>query len=227
MPTQLGERVQRKDLREGLGLAAVQVGRVIIDAEQRRRLESIHAKRRAGGGVIPDLQWIVDIERAHILEIFERAALQVNELNSFASAPGRRHREPGDAGIREPYFGRWRRGCRGGRSRSSSTWPPVAGCAIGRKDCLTSPQRRVFALWLVQRPHGGEDPQRLRIEGVTAAVRDAVVVNGRIRGVAFPIGEALAGVKVSLAKPQPPWVARELALKSVLLPRTALQLRTR
>jgi len=34
------------------------------------------------------------------------------------------------------------------------------------------------------------------------------------------------GSNLSLAKPQPPWLTRELVLKSVLLPRTALQFRS-
>src|SRR5919109_3052489 len=37
-------------------------------------------------------------------------------------------------------------------------------------------------------------------------------------------GGSIPGAALSLAKPQPPWVAREFALKSVLLPRMALQL---
>ena len=65
--------MQRKDLLEGLGLAAVQVRRVIVDAEQRRHVEPIHPKRQAGGGVVADLQRIGDIERPHILEIFDGA----------------------------------------------------------------------------------------------------------------------------------------------------------
>ncbi|PYS38452.1 MAG: hypothetical protein DMG14_17555 [Acidobacteria bacterium] len=43
-------------------------------------------------------------------------------------------------------------------------------------------------------------------------------------GVAVPIVKHCPGAKISLAKPQPPCVARELLLNSVLLPRTALQL---
>ena len=43
-------------------------------------------------------------------------------------------------------------------------------------------------------------------------------------GVVLPLAKHCPGSKSSLAKPQPPWVARELALKSVLLPRMALQL---
>src|SRR5262245_3115972 len=46
----------------------------------------------------------------------------------------------------------------------------------------------------------------------------------RFGGVMFPIAKHCPGAVISLANPQPPWVARELALKSVLLPRTALQL---
>ena len=37
--------VQRKNLLEGLGLAAMQVGRVIVDTEQRRHVEPIDPKR--------------------------------------------------------------------------------------------------------------------------------------------------------------------------------------
>ena len=33
----------------------------------------------------------------------------------------------------------------------------------------------------MQRPHGGKDPQGLRVEGVTATLRDAVVVDGWVR----------------------------------------------
>src|SRR5215510_8630380 len=43
-------------------------------------------------------------------------------------------------------------------------------------------------------------------------------------GVMFPIAKHCPGAVISLAKPQPPWVTRELLLKSVLLPRIALQL---
>src|SRR2546427_5079560 len=45
-----------------------------------------------------------------------------------------------------------------------------------------------------------------------------------LAGVAAPWAKHCPGAKLSLAKPQPPWVARELLLKSVLLPRMALQL---
>src|SRR5215510_1697332 len=43
-------------------------------------------------------------------------------------------------------------------------------------------------------------------------------------GVAAPNVKHCPGAVISLAKPQPPWTPRELALKSVLLPRMALQL---
>src|SRR5215471_3644272 len=46
----------------------------------------------------------------------------------------------------------------------------------------------------------------------------------RFAGVMFPIEKHCPGAVISLAKPQPPWVTRELLLKSVLLPRMALQL---
>ena len=82
--------MQPEDILEGLGLAAVQVRCVIINAEQRRRVEPIPPKRRAGGGVVADLYGIGDIERPHILEIFDgergEGSVQVNEKNSFAGA---------------------------------------------------------------------------------------------------------------------------------------------
>src|SRR5882724_4618947 len=42
--------------------------------------------------------------------------------------------------------------------------------------------------------------------------------------VVAPLAKHCPGSKSSLAKPQPPWTPRELLLKSVLLPRMALQL---
>ena len=65
------QAVQCEDLLQGLGLATVQVRRVVVDTEQRRHVEAIHPKRRAGGGVVADLQRIVDIERPHLLEVFD------------------------------------------------------------------------------------------------------------------------------------------------------------
>src|SRR5215831_9700363 len=46
----------------------------------------------------------------------------------------------------------------------------------------------------------------------------------RFAGVVPPRAKHCPGADASLAKPQPPWVTRELLLKSVLLPRMALQL---
>src|SRR5215471_21798126 len=42
-------------------------------------------------------------------------------------------------------------------------------------------------------------------------------------GMLFTLLKHCPGSKLSLAKPQPPWLTRELVLKSVLLPRTVLQ----
>jgi hypothetical protein len=53
--------VQPEDILGGLGLATLQVRRVIVDTEQRRHVEPIHPKRRAGGAVIADLQRIGDL----------------------------------------------------------------------------------------------------------------------------------------------------------------------
>src|SRR5215831_1483368 len=46
----------------------------------------------------------------------------------------------------------------------------------------------------------------------------------RFAGVVAPRAKHCPGAVLSLAKPQPPWTPRELLLKSVLLPRMALQL---
>src|SRR5262244_723613 len=46
----------------------------------------------------------------------------------------------------------------------------------------------------------------------------------RFAGVMFPMAKHCPGAVISLAKPQPPCTPRELLLKSVLLPRMALQL---
>src|SRR5215831_15341950 len=46
----------------------------------------------------------------------------------------------------------------------------------------------------------------------------------RFGGVMFPRAKHCPGAVISLAKPQPPCTPRELLLKSVLLPRMALQL---
>ena len=48
----------------------------------------------------------------------------------------------------------------------------------------------------MQRPHGGEDPQGLCIEGVTAPLHDAVVVDRGVRQGRAPLGETLPGVEI-------------------------------
>ena len=73
---------------------------------------------------------------------------------------------------------------------------PVAGGTIGGKDLPAIRQHRRITLRLVQRPHGGEDPQGLRVEGVTAPLHDAVVVNGGVRQGRGPLGETLPGVEI-------------------------------
>jgi hypothetical protein len=53
--------VQREDILERLRLTSMQVGCVVVDAEQRRRLKAIHAERRTGGSIVANLQRIVDV----------------------------------------------------------------------------------------------------------------------------------------------------------------------
>ena len=73
---------------------------------------------------------------------------------------------------------------------------PVTGCAIGRKDRLPSRQRARITLRLVQRPHSGEDPQRLGIEGLTAPLHDAMVVDRGVCQGRVSLGETLPGVEI-------------------------------
>ena len=83
-----------------------------------------------------------DIERPHILEIFdrERAVLQVNEKNSFAGTDGivERRREPGDAGVQgRPVLGNGGGVVAVEDLALRPLGSPVAGGAIGRKDRRT------------------------------------------------------------------------------------------
>jgi hypothetical protein len=69
------QRVQREHIREGLGLAAVQVRRVVADAEQRGRVEP-GGPGRGLAVVFPDLERLGDIEGPRIAEdTFQPAAL--------------------------------------------------------------------------------------------------------------------------------------------------------
>ena len=68
----------------------------------------------------------------------------------------------------------------------------MAGGAIGLKDSPTVRQHRRIALRLFQRPHSGEDPQGLRVEGIAAPLHDAVVVDREIRRRRCPHCETLA-----------------------------------
>ena len=75
----------------------------------------------------------------------------------------------------------------------------MAGGTVVRKDYRTGVSCRRIPLRLVQRPHRGEDPQGLRIEGITAPVGNTVIVNRRVRrsrvsqGETLPGGEGIAG----------------------------------
>ena len=110
---------------------------------------------------------------------------------------GRRRREPGDAGVQgSPVLSDGGGVVAVEDLALRPLGSPVAGGAIGRKDRLTSRQRRRITLRLVQRPHGGEDPQGLRVEGVTAPVRDTVVVDRGVRQRRVSLGETLPGVEI-------------------------------
>src|SRR5262249_4125060 len=191
------EPMQWEHLLEGLGLATMQVRRVIVDAEQRRHVKAVLAKRRAGGGVVADLERIVYVERSPILEILagEVVTGEREELVGGRGRYWRRRREPGDPGVE----GRAVLG-HGGRIVAVEDLAlrplgsAVTGGAIRREH--RSPGRDIDGLRLIQRTHGRKDPQRLRVERVASALRDAVVIDrgvGRRRG---PLGETLARVEL-------------------------------
>src|SRR5262249_19146890 len=69
----------------------------------------------------------------------------------------------------------------------------VAGSAVLLEDSRT--RRQIAGLRLIQRPHGGKDPQRLRIEGVTSPLRDAMVIDSGVRDSRGAFGEALPRIK--------------------------------
>ena len=100
----------------------------------------------------------------------------MNEKNSFAGIPatGGAGGSLVTPGSKVAPSGRRRRGCRGGKSGSWSTWPHHGR----RRDWPRRPPpgRQITGLWLIQRPHGEKDPQGLHVEGVAGPLGDAVVV---------------------------------------------------
>src|SRR5262245_5619587 len=77
----------------------------------------------------------------------------------------------------------------------------MAGCAIGRKDVATSRQHRWSILGLMERAHSREDPQRLRVEGVAASVRNTVIVDGQGRERCLSFVEAAPRVEIIAREP--------------------------
>src|SRR5687767_6863762 len=137
--------MQPEDFFEGLGLAAVQVRCMIVDAEQRRRVEASRPKRRAGGRIVADFQRIGDIERPNILEILEDAVTTSKGPKFIVrTVDARVQRRPilsdsgGIVAVEDLAL----------RPLGS----PMAGGAIGREDRL--PSRHIAGLRLLQRPYG-------------------------------------------------------------------------
>ena len=153
--------MQPEHVLQGLSLATVQVWCVIVDAEQGRYVEPISPERRAGRGVVADLQRIGGIERPHIFEIFdgEGAARERVEFVRRRCCHRRRGCEPGDAGVQ----GRAVLADGGGVIAVEDLALRPFGSPMGLEDCPTG--RHIRGLWLIQRPHGGKDPQRLCVEG--------------------------------------------------------------
>ena len=56
--------------------------------------------------------------------------------------------------------------------------PPWQEAQLAAK--TVSPGLHIAGLGLFQRPHGGKDPQGLRVEGLAGTLGDAVVVDGGI-----------------------------------------------
>src|SRR5207253_11263213 len=107
---------------------------------------------------------------------------------------GGRRREPGDAGVQRcPVL---RNGSGVVAVKDLTLRPfgsPMAGGAVGLEDCRTG--RDIAGLWLIERPHGGKDPQGLRVEGRTAPLSYTVVIDGGVRERRGPFGEALPRIK--------------------------------
>src|SRR4029453_15250564 len=130
--------------------------RVIVDAEQRRRIEAIRSEGRAARCVVSELEWIRHIKRPHILEILERRGVAGKREELIRQHWGRRRRrEPGDTWIE------WR------TILSDCGWivavedlalgpfrPAVARGAIGCKKSPAACQRRRVGLRLVKGSHG-------------------------------------------------------------------------
>src|SRR5262245_43284764 len=77
----------------------------------------------------------------------------------------------------------------------------MARCAIGRKDVATSRQPRWITLGLMERAHSREDPQRLRVEGVAASVRNTMIVDGRVREGCLSFVQATPRVEIIAREP--------------------------
>ena len=130
---------------QGLGLATVQIRCVIIDTEEGGHVEAIHPKRCAGGGVIPDLYGVINIERPHLLEIVDGAIVTgereklVRQIRHW-----RRRREPGDTGVQERAVLSDGGGVVAVEDLAlRPLGSPVAGCAIGCKDRPTIRRTRL------------------------------------------------------------------------------------
>ena len=90
--------MQREYILQGLGLAAVQVRRVIVDTEQRRRLNPFTPNAVLAAALSRISRGLVISNVPTFSRYWMVGALQVNDYNSFANA-SRCRREPGDAGV--------------------------------------------------------------------------------------------------------------------------------
>src|SRR5262249_2482917 len=137
---------------------------------------------RAGSGIVADLESISGIERPNFLEIFDREIV-AGERKELVHEPRDRQRcrEPGNAWVQWCPVLRNGGGVVAGEGLALRPLEAsVAGCAIGLKDRRTARQTAEGPR-LIQRPHGGKNPQGLCVECVAAALRDAVVVNCQVR----------------------------------------------
>ena len=138
---------------------------------------------------------IGDIERPHILEVRDREVVAGEQLELVQHSV--------DAWVQgSPVLGDGSGVVAGEDLALGPLGPPVAGGAIGLKDLPSGPH--IAGLRLLQRPHGGKDPQGLRVEGLAGPLSDAVVVNGGVgerRGALVETGPGVERIAGEAATP--------------------------
>src|SRR5215472_17587172 len=203
--------MQREDIRKRLRLAAMQVWRMKVNAEQRGRVDPVCSKRNRSGGVVADLYRIGGIECPYLFEIIE------GEAAAGASTGERLELVRCGAHARIDWSAILSDGARVGAVKDLTLCPLRSTMAGGAKLIKDRPPARKRLrvgrtsgrLGLVQRAHSGENPQCLRIEGVAPSLCDAVVIDGRVGDCVQPgwhvidLVETIPGVEVIAGETTP------------------------